>query len=102
MQLRMAVLRPEAIHDLGVRDLEEPSDEFAFGPTAKTSDGLQGCKVNLLKEVLSRGLLANARQEVAEDSSIRGIVELGKRVPILAASPVEPFNISRGRVFIWQ
>jgi hypothetical protein len=85
-----------------VRDLEEPTDEFAFRPTAKASDGLQRGEVDLLKEVLSRGLLADAPQELAKDSSIGSVIELGECVPILAASPVEPFDIARGRVFIWQ
>jgi hypothetical protein len=98
----MAVLGSEPIHDLGVCDLEEPTDEFAFGPAAKTSDGLQRCEVDLLEEVLSGSLLANVPQEVAKDSSVRGFVELGKRVPILPASQLEPFDVPRGSVFIWQ
>jgi hypothetical protein len=102
LELRMAVLSPEAIHDLGVRDLEQPADEFALGPPAKTSDGLQRCEVNLLQEVLSCGLFANTCQEVAEDSSVRGLIELCKGAPILPASPVEPLDIPRVRVFIWQ
>src|ERR1700674_2877097 len=101
-ELRMAVLRPEPIHDLGVCDFEEPTNELALGPATKTSDGLQRGEVHILEEILSRGLLANARQEVAKDSPVRGFVELGKGVPILPASPVEPFDITRGRVFIWQ
>jgi len=101
-ELRMAVLRPEPIHDFAVCDLEQPSDEFALGPATKTSDGLERGEVNILEEILSRGLLANARQEVAKDSPVRGVVELGKGVPILPASPVEPFDIPRGWVFIWQ
>ena len=102
LALRMAVVRPESIHDFAVRDLEEPADELTFGPAAKSSDGLQGREVNLLKEVLSRGLLANTGEDVAKDSPVRGFVELGKGMPILPASPVEPFDITRGRVFIWQ
>jgi hypothetical protein len=85
-----------------VCDLEEPTDVFAFGSAAKTSDGLQRREINLLEEVLSCGLFANAPQEVAKDSSVRGFVELGKRVPILPASQLEPFDIPRSRVFIWQ
>src|SRR6202163_4286072 len=74
LALRMAVARPESIHDFAVRDLEEPADELTFGPAAKTSDGLQGREVNLLKEVLSRGLLANSGEDVAKDSPVRGFV----------------------------
>jgi hypothetical protein len=92
----MAVLRPEAIHDLGVRDLEQPTDEFAFGPPAKPSDGLQCGEVNLLQKVLSRGSLANASQEVAKDTSVGGLIELSKGVPIMPARPVEPFDVPRG------
>src|ERR1700682_54939 len=102
LNLRMSIVRPVPIHDLGVRDLEEPTDEFALGPAAKTSDRQQCSKVNLLEEVLGRGLLANAGQQLAKDSSVGGIVELGKRMPILPASPVEPFDIPRSWVFIWQ
>jgi hypothetical protein len=101
-ELRVAILGPEPINDFGVCNLEEPTNEFAFRPSAKTFDGLQRCKVNLLEEVLSCRPLANARQEVAKDSPVRRIVELGKRVPILPASPVEPFDIPIGWVFIWQ
>jgi len=82
LDLRMAVLGSEPIHDLGVCDLEEPTDEFAFGPAAKTSDGLQRCEVDLLEEVLSGSLLANVPQEVAKDSSVRCFVELREGVPI--------------------
>jgi len=102
LALRMAVLQPESIHDFAVRDLEEPSDELTFGPAAKTSDSLPGREVNLLKEVLSRGLLANTGEDIAKDSPVCGPVELGKGMPILPASPVEPFDVRRGRVFIWQ
>jgi hypothetical protein len=55
LDLWMAVLGTEPVHDLGVCDLEEPTDEFTFGPAAKTSDGLQRCKVNLLETVFSSG-----------------------------------------------
>ena len=102
LPLRMAVLIPEPIHDLGVCDLEEPTDELTLGPATKTSDGLQCGEVNILEEILSRGMLANARQEVAKDSPVGRIVELRKGVPILPASPVEPFDIPRSWVFIWQ
>src|ERR1700682_1081102 len=102
LALRMAVLQPESIHDFAVCDLEEPTDELSFGPATKTSDGLQGREVNLLKEVLSRGLLANTGEKIAKDSPVRAFIELGKGMPILPASPVEPFDITRGRVFIWQ
>jgi hypothetical protein len=102
LELRMAVVRAEAIHDFGVCDLEQPADEFAFGPAAKTSDGLQCCEVNVLQKVLGSGPLASTGQEIAKDSSVRGFVELGEGVPIFAASPVEQFDISRGSVFIWQ
>src|ERR1700730_2183333 len=102
LNLRMAVLGPEPIHDLGVCDLEEPSNEFALGPAAETSDGLQCGDINVLHEVLSRGLLANAGEQVAEDSSVGGFVELGKGLPILPASPLEPFDIPRGWVFMGQ
>src|ERR1700674_741953 len=101
-ELRMAVLSAKSIHDFGVCDFEEPTDELALGPATKTSDGLQRGEVNILEEVLSRGLLADARQEVAKDSAVRGIVELGKGVPILLASPGEPFDVPRGWVFIVQ
>src|SRR6202022_1687393 len=59
-------------------------------------------EVNLLREALSRGLLANAGQQIAENASVSGFVELGEGLPILPASPVEPFDIPRGWVFIWQ
>src|ERR1700724_3357412 len=102
LNLRMAVLGPEPIHDLGVCDLEEPTNEFALRPAAKTSDGLQCGDVTLLHEVLSRGLLANAGQQIAENASVSGFVELGEGLPILPASPVEPFDIPRGWVFMGQ
>src|SRR3984893_2315372 len=102
LPLRVAVLRWKSVHDLGVCGRDESRDELALGPATKTSDGLQCGEVNILEEILSRGLLADARKEVSKDSPVGRIVELRKGVPILPASPVEPFDIPRSWVFIWQ
>ena len=73
-------------------------DDFA-GLVVERSDcskhPLVGHILQASAKILSR-LLANARQEVAKDSPVRRIVQLRKRVPILPASPVEPFDMPRG------
>jgi hypothetical protein len=91
--LRMSVLRPEVIHDLAVRDLEEPGHEFALGPAAEPIDPAKRAEVNLLKEVLSRGLNGQARQEVTENSAIRCLIQPGERGGIPPARSVQQFAV---------
>jgi hypothetical protein len=62
LELRMSILGPEVIHDLAVRDLEEPGKEFALSLPTEPLEAAKRADVDLLEKILSRGLYAEARQ----------------------------------------
>jgi hypothetical protein len=91
--LRMSVLGPEVIHDLAMCDLEEPGEEFALGPAAESIESAKRAEVNLLEEVLSGCLDAEARQEVTENSAIGCLIQPGERGSIPPARSVQQFGV---------
>jgi hypothetical protein len=101
LELRMSILEPEVIHDLGMRNLEEPGEEFALGLAAEPIEAAECAEVDLLKKVFSRGLDAQACQEVAENSAIGCLIQPGERGDIPLARSIQQFAVlGRGLVLI--